>query len=140
MAGLNLHSLVRGVIATVHPDEDVLLYQSTGSANVKGQPIPVYAPPQALRAQVQSENDEALQHIEKVNESDIVKRFYLTANAAMRPAGVMRPLSRGGDMIQRADGTWWLITGTIDDFSAVGWVAVRATMQTKGPDLSGGQP
>jgi hypothetical protein len=37
-------------------------------------------------------------------------------------------------MIQRADGTYWLVVGTIDDFSKEGWLCCMCTLQTKAPE------
>jgi hypothetical protein len=37
-------------------------------------------------------------------------------------------------MLQRADGTWWLVTALKEDFSASEWVNVSITMQTNPPD------
>lgn len=51
---MNLHSLVRGAITTLHPDETVTLRQSTGQQNVRGRITPVYAPAQVVNAQIQS--------------------------------------------------------------------------------------
>lgn len=53
------------------------------------------------------------------------------------PAHELSDLSRfkerGGDMFQRADGSWWLITAITDNFSSVGWVNVRAALQVNPP-------
>lgn len=137
MMGLNLHAAVRGMITAVHPDETVTLYQATGQSNTKGKLVPVYAAAQNVQAQVQSESDDKLFHTDRKGENETTRRMYLFADPDSPdtcPAGVVRPLARGGDMIQRSNGTWWLITGTLDDFSHVGWVGVRAVLQVTAPE------
>ena len=134
--GLNLRKLTRGALNTLQPEEEVLWYQSTGSINDKGRPRPQYAAPQAVMARIQSEDAETLEHWDGATETVVLRRFYLAASHNARPAGLLRPLSRGGDMIYRpGENTWWLVAGIIDDFSPSGWVAVRADLQTLPPDL-----
>lgn len=135
MIGINLHALARTMIAAVHPEEEVTMYQSAGQVNVLGQIKPLYAAPKVVMAQVQSVGDAALAHADKVGQNDITRHMYLHADAANPPAGLVRPLAKGGDMIQRGDGTWWLVTATPEDFSSVGWVLVRVTLQVKAPDI-----
>ena len=70
--------------------------------------------------------------------TEITDTFYLFADhdPAGRVAGIYRPLSRGGDMIQLEDGTWWLVNEVLEDFSLSGWVSVLATLQVVPPDFS----
>lgn len=139
MNGLNLHALVRPMIAAVHPEETVTLYQAHGQTNVAGKITPLYAAPRPVQAQVQNVGDAALAHADRVGQNDITRHMYLFATPGDAPAGVVRPLARGGDMIQRgpaAGGTWWLVTAVPEDFAQVGWVCVRVTLQVKAPDFS----
>jgi hypothetical protein len=135
MNGINLHSVVRAAITQIHPDEAVIIYRSSGQDNESGSVTPRYLPGYAARAQIQSENDEALYQSDMAGQNDITKRFYLYAeSSASRPAGVVRPASRSGDLIKRAsDNTWWLVVGVIDDFSGVGWTSARCTLQIEPP-------
>ena len=134
--GLNLRNITRGALKALQPDEEVLWYQSTGSINNKGRPRPQYAAPQAVMARIQSEGAETLEHWDGATETVVLRRFYLPAGQNACPAGLVRPLSRGGDMIYRpSENTWWLVAGIIDDFAASGWVAVRAMLQTLPPEL-----
>lgn len=136
MTGVNLHAIVRGAINAINPDEDVTLYRASGQKNVAGKVTATYLPPVTVKAQIQSENDEALYHSNNAGQNDITKRFYLYADSvAGRPAGIIRPQARSGDIIQRVlDGTWWKVIAVIDDFSAVGWTSVRAALQTVAPN------
>ena len=127
-AGLNLHNIVRGAITAVHPDETVTLYQSTGQVNSYGVVTAQYAEPQTVKAQVQSANNADLELVERTSQNTVIMRFYLYASAAMPPAPIDRPFARSGDMIKRADGTWWLVTASPDDFAGVGWVCVLGTL------------
>lgn len=136
MMGLNLHGMVRPIVAAVHPDESVTLYQSAGQRNVKGEIMPVYAASQTVTAQVQNVGDAALSHADKVGQNDVTRHFYLFATAQRPSAGVVRPLARGGDILQRADNTWWLVVAVPEDFSQVGWVCVRCCLQVIAPDFS----
>ncbi|MEG2172372.1 MAG: hypothetical protein RRY29_03830 [Desulfovibrionaceae bacterium] len=139
MMGLNLHGLVHPVIALVHPDETITMYQSMGQRNIKGKITPIYAAPQTVMAQVQAVGDAALAHADRVGQNDITRHFYLHATAQRPPAGVVRPLARGGDIFQRAQehgGTWWLIIATPEEFSRVGWVCVRCSLQAIAPDFT----
>lgn len=132
---INLHGIVRGVINSIHEDETVHWYRFAEQVNVGGALFPSFFAPVTVRAQVQIEGNEALTHNNNTGESEVMRRFYMYADGVMlRPAGVVRPNARGGDLLFRpADSTWWLITATKDDFSESGWVCVNAVQQIK-PD------
>ena len=131
---LNLHNLVRTAVTALHPDEAVTLYQATGQTNTLGRLAPTYAAPHKVQAQIQSLSAEDLAHGQEASRTEIARKAYLFApDAALPPAGIVRPLARSGDMLQRADGTWWLITGIMEDFTASGWVCVSMTQQIDAP-------
>lgn len=131
---MNLHALVRGAVAALHPDEDVTLRQSVGQKNEFGRIVPEYAEPQRVKAQIQSLSAEDLAHVEEASRTELSRKVYLFApDPALPPAGVIRPFARNGDFIRRSDGTWWLVTGIIEDFTASGWVCVAVTQQLEGP-------
>ena len=145
IAGVNLHGMVRGAINHLHPDTEVTLYRTTGQAViVGGQPKSIYAEGLPLKAQAQSEGATALFHADKIGQEEITRKFYLFAapELDLRIAGIIRPLSRGGDMLQIAPGenwfagTWWLVDATIEDFTRSGWASVRATLQINPPDFT----
>lgn len=138
---INLHGLVRSAITTLHPDETVTLRQSVGQRNVRGRVTSVYGPAQVVRAQIQSLGQDDLAQSEATSNTRIDRKAYLYApDAALPPQGIVRPLGRTGDMLRRADGTWWLVTAMIEDFTASGWVCVGITQQVDGPDLSVSEP
>lgn len=134
---INLHAAVRSAITGLHPDEAVALRQSVGQQNVRGRITPVYAPEQTVQAQIQSLGQNDLAQAEQTSNTRVDRKAYLYApNPALPPQGIVRPLARNGDMLRRADGTWWLVTAMIEDFTASGWVCVGITQQVRGPDLS----
>lgn len=136
---MNLHAIVRGAIPALHPDETVTLRQSVGQRNIRGRIVPVYAPAQTVTAQIQSLGSDDLRHAEAVNLTQRDRKAYLFApTPSTPPTGIVRPLARNGDMIQRADGSWWLVTAMLEDFTASGWVCVGIVQQLEGPDLSAG--
>jgi len=131
---MNLHAIVRGAVTALHPDETVTLYQSTGQTNDLGRIVPTYAGAQTVRAQIQSLSAEDLAHVDEASRTEVSRKAYLFApDAALPPAGIIRPLARNGDFIRRADNTWWLVTGILEDFTASGWVCVAVTQQLEGP-------
>lgn len=137
MAGLNLHGIVRSVITAVHPDEDCTLYQSAGQKNVLGVVTTVYNPPQAIKANWQPLDSQTLQHLERMGDTKASEQVFLYSNTDMPVSGVQRvPVTRTGDIIKRWDGTYWLITSVIEDWSARGWANVGVTEQVTPPDFS----
>lgn len=137
MAGLNLHGIVRSVITAVHPDEDCTLYQSAGQKNALGVVTTVYNPPQAIKANWQPLDSQTLQHLERIGDTKASEQVFLYSNTDMPVSGVQRvPVTRTGDIIKRWDGTYWLITSVIEDWSARGWANVGVTEQVTPPDFS----
>lgn len=129
---INLHQIARGAVAALHPEETVLLVQSIGQQNVAGRLVPQYAEPFAVVAQIQAMGADELAHVEKTDSTKICRKAWL--NEPRRPvAGVVRELARNGDFIRRGDGSWWLVTAVLEDFSKSGWVSVAITRELGGP-------
>lgn len=133
---INLHGIVRSTINTIHADEPVNLFQSAGQTNIKGELYPVYFPAFPALAQVQSEGGDVLTHTANYGQTETARKFYLYSDDASQPAGIIRYKARGGDLIQRTDGSYWLITAVQEDFHAAGWVCVRAVLQINDDDFS----
>ncbi len=134
---MNLHAIANSVIRAVNANEPVTLYQAHGQENVRGIVTAKYLAPQTITAQVQAESDAALQHMGGTGQTSVQKRFYVHADALLTPQGLVRQLDRSGDIIERGDGTFWLVTAVPDDFAMSGWVCLRATLQTIEPDFTG---
>ena len=132
---MNLHGMARSAIAAVHPEEGVRLYQAVGQGECLGVITPSYTEAQAVQAQIQSLSTDELRNVEDVARTAQVRRAYLFGPpvTALVPQGMVRPLARSGDMLRRADGTWWLVTGMLEDYSASGWVCVQITQQVEAP-------
>lgn len=135
MSGINLHHVVRAPITTVHPDETLLWYQNKGAANVGGLLKPSYASPVALVAQVQTESDASLMHADRAGMNTETVKVYLYWNAQTAPLNLDRFTAKGGDIFQRGDGSFWLVTALTDNFADVGWVSCRATRQINPPEV-----
>lgn len=137
MVGINLHAVVRSAITAVHPDEDCVLYQSLGQKNVMGVVTTVYAEPQDIKANWQPLDIQTLDHLERMGDTKASEQVFLYSNTTLPVSGVQRmPISRTGDIIKRWDGTYWLITSVIEDWSARGWANVGVTEQVTPPDFS----
>lgn len=143
--GINLHAVVRPVISALHPEVGATLYRSTGQiTGAAGGVKSIYAPGIGISAQMQSEGPTTLFHADRVGMEEVNRKFYLFCAPELdkRIAGIVRPLSRGGDVFQLADQTWWLVEAILEDFSRSGgpgrsgWASVRATLQVVPPDFS----
>lgn len=136
---INFHAIVNPVISVLHPNEEnVLLYRSMGKQNIRGEIKTVYAPAEMVIAQIQSLSDDKLYHSGATGQNDISRHAYLFSSTATaeKPASIIRPLARTGDMLQFQDGTWWLITACKEDFSRAGWVNASITLEVNPPDFS----
>jgi len=145
--GINLHQIVRGTTASLHPDVPATLHRSTGqTTGGGGQVKATYGEGRPIIVQAQSEKPSELYHSNNVGQENVSRKFYLNSGPSMAEltTGIIREVGRNGDMFQisaGADwfaGTWWLVTALIEDFSRSGWVAVRATLQLNPPDFAGG--
>jgi hypothetical protein len=136
----NLHAIVRKSITGVHPDEECTLYMSAGQINDKGNIYPKYYPGIEVKAQIQTMREDTLTASEfGVGVTESLRRFYLYSDppgADVSVLGVYRPLLKGGDIIKRADGTYWLVTSIVRDFTKVGWICVLAVLQVDAPDFT----
>lgn len=129
---MNLHQIVRDAITYVHSDETCTFYQSSGTQNVKGNIQNTYTNGESIEANWQP-TEEPLEHTDGMNVTPQTAKVYLFSNASYPVKGITRlPLTRTGDMIQRADGTWWLVTNVDEDWSSEGWACVTVTQQTEG--------
>ena len=133
--GINLHHVVRGAITTVHPDENLKWFQNDGAQNVGGILKPSYSYIATVPAQVQSESDDALAHIDRAGMNTDTIRVYLYFNDSDPPLNLDRFKAKGGDIFQRGDDSYWLVTALIDNFADVGWVCARAVRQVNAPEL-----
>ena len=125
---MNLHSIVAGAIGSVNAHETVKVYTCIGTTNVKGVVTPTYEVSER-RAQIQAPDESDIKLVEKLAEAEHKIRCYIDAPAST----INRVTQSAGDMIQRADGSYWLIVGIKDDFSLEGWLCAYAVLQTEPP-------
>lgn len=125
---MNLHDIVKGAIGAVNRHEMITLYRCTGVTNTKGQVIPSYVKSQ-VRAQIQRPNAADIELNERVARAKQAIKAWIDA-----PADVINRVSQSaGDIIQRADGTYWLIVGVKESFATEGWLSVLAVEQVEPP-------
>ena len=130
-----MHNIVRDVIETLNPDEDLILYQALEQTTLDGWNLAQYAAPVTVKGQVQS-TPTAIKQADGLNTNVDDWTIWLYSDSITQPGTVDRYTGRTGDMIQREDGRWYLVTGVNTDFSRIGWISVTATLQTKGVDES----
>lgn len=129
---MNLHNIVRGLITTVHPDEEAAIYRCSGVTNIEGDIMPSYSEPESIMAQFQSDPN-ALSHSDGVDYSENTTSVYLYATEETPVTQTQRiPLASVGDYIKRSNGTEWKVTGIQEDWSADGWMKVTATLSVEG--------
>lgn len=125
---MNLHDIVAGAIGAVNAHEQITVYHCTGITTSKGIVTPVY---EALskRAQIQAPTASDLQLNERVAKAEHVIKAWVDA-----PASTINRVSQtAGDIIKRADGSYWLIVATVHDYSKEGWLCCLAVLQTEPP-------
>jgi hypothetical protein len=130
---MNLHAIARRAVSSVNAEETVTLYRNIGHTSEDGVLTPEWAPPETVSAQVQTEKEDALQWANETGSVVVTRKFYLFGTPLDRAEGIDRPRGKGGDVLKRTDGTWWLITAVLEDFSGSGWTSVRGTLQTGAP-------
>ena len=125
---MNLHSIVAGPIGAVNAHEFVNVYHCSGVSNVKGVITPSYVKT-SVRAQVQAPDESDIKLNERIAEAEHVRKFFIDA-----PASTINKVSQSaGDIIERDDGTYWLIVAIKDDFSRAGWLCCITVLQTEPP-------
>lgn len=127
---MNLHAIVSGAIGSVNHHEMVTIYRCTGLTNTAGVVHVTYTPSDIM-AQVQAPNAGDLKLFDNLADARHVKKFYINASAHT----INRHEETAGDIIKRADGSYWLIDMIRDDFSHEGWLCVIGTLQHNPPEI-----
>ena len=130
---MNLHQIVSGAINSVNRHEAVTLWRCDGIENNYGR-VSVKYTDSDIMAQVQAPSAADLKLNERLADAKHVKRFYIPAPAST----INRFEETAGDIIERADGTYWLIDSIKDDFSPEGWLCAICTLQHEPPEGVGG--
>ena len=127
---MNLHAIVSGAIGSVNHHEMVTIYRCNGTTNTAGVVSVTYTPSDIM-AQVQAPNAGDLKLFDNLADAKHVKKFYINASAHT----INRHEETAGDIIERADGSYWLIDMIRDDFSPEGWLCVLGTLQHEPPEI-----
>lgn len=126
---MNLHEIVAGPIGSVNRHEIVTLWRCTGVSNVKGIVTPIYVKT-TVRAQIQRPSAADLELNERVARAKQSIKVWLNA-----PADTINRVDQSaGDIIKRADGTYWLIAGIRESYAPEGWLSVLCIEQVEPPE------
>lgn len=126
---MNLHEIVAGAIGSVNAHETVTLWANTGITVDNGIVTPSYAKT-TVRAQIQAPSAADLTLNERIASAEHRIKVFLNAPAST----INRVTQSAGDIIERADGTYWLVVGVKEDFSPEGWLCILAVLQTDPPE------
>lgn len=125
---MNLHEVVAGAIGSVNRHEMITLWRCTGVSNTKGVVTPSYEK-STVRAQIQRPSAADLELNERVARAKQSIKVWLNA-----PADTINRVDQSaGDIIQRADGTYWLIVAIRESYATEGWLSVLAVEQVEPP-------
>jgi hypothetical protein len=126
---MNLHDVVAGAIGSVNPHETVTIWRCTGVSVTKGVVSPVYAP-LTRRAQIQQPSPSDLQQNERVARAQHSLKAWINVPADT----VNRNAQTAEDIIERDDGSYWLIVGIREAYERAGWISVLAVEQLEPPE------
>jgi hypothetical protein len=126
---MNLHDIVAAAIGAVNRHENINLWRCVGAQNVKGVVKPIYEK-KTLRAQIQRPSMSDLELNERVAGAGHSIKAWLDAPADT----INRNTQTAGDIIERADGTYWLIVAIRESYETEGWLSVLAVEQLKPPE------
>jgi hypothetical protein len=123
---LNLHSIAKGLIASINPPTALTVQQSTSyTVNADFSQTPQYTLVQIPDADVQGLDQSALQLVERMNIQGLSKRVWVDGQFF----AVVRAAARGGDIITDPTGTTWKITAVPEGWDQSGWCSFIMTMQ-----------
>jgi len=124
---MNLHSLASGAINAVNPAINGTIARSAGySIAGDGTQTPIYVAPEAIKIQLQALQLNELKQLDGLNIQGDKSGLYLFGNAQ----GVNRPDGLGGDLVTLENGSIYLVTLVLENWSAVdGWCKVVGTRQ-----------
>lgn len=121
-AGLNMHSIVSGAIASVNPFIAATVMQSSGSTiNPDGTRTPTYTST-VMSIQVQALTSGELQRLDSLNIQGVMKAVYLSG----RWHGAVRVGKQGGDLL-KFEGQTWLAVQVLENWRT--WTRLAVVMQ-----------
>lgn len=124
---MNLHGIVAGAIGAVNPFVQATFQVSAGFAvGADGTPVPTYAAPISVSAQVQPMTYKDLIQVDGLNLNGTKRSIYVHG----RFDGIVRSLAKGGDLVTVASGVnrgVWLVAMVLEQWPD--WVKVAVTLQ-----------
>ncbi|KWO67591.1 hypothetical protein [Burkholderia territorii] len=125
---MNLHGIAAPCVAAVNPWVTVSLQASSGySTEPDGTRTPAYADSVAMAAQLQSLTYKDLVQLDGLNVQGEQRALYLYGNWQ----GVLRPEVNGGDLVTLPDGSLWLVTHVLENWSLTSnWCKVSIVRQS----------
>ena len=103
---MDLRSLANSCTSVVNPNIIVTVLRSTGSTIGRGgKQTPIYAVPVTGPAQLQALDGSTLRQMDGLNIQGVLRAIYLRGNLA----GVIRPDSKGGDIVNIGEQTWLVV-------------------------------
>ena len=129
---MNLQQITAGAVSAINPMVPCSLQVSTGSTtNADFSATPTYATAVNVMGQVQSLTFSDLRQMEGLNIQGTKRAIYLQGDVE----GVVRPNSKGGDLITFPDGTVWLVVLVLEAWGQNAntpneqWVKVATVLQ-----------
>lgn len=129
---MNLHDIVAGAIGSVNQHEMVTIWRCTGTTNVKGIVTPEYEKIER-RAQIQQPSPSDIEHNERVARAGHSIKAWIDVPVDT----INRNTQTAGDIIERDDGSYWLIVGIREAYEREGWLSVLAVEQLEPPAGAG---
>jgi hypothetical protein len=121
---MNLFGITANKIAVVNPMQNVAVQLSTGNVtNADGSRTPSYATPIVVQAQVQELTHRDLRQLDALNIQGSSRTIYFPGPVA----GAVRWTQQGGDLITFTDGSVWLTTAVLEQWST--FTKVSVTLQ-----------
>lgn len=127
---MNLHGVVSNVIAAVNPTIRVTWRSNVSySTNADFSRAPSYVD-SLVPAQIQHMQFDDLKQIEGMGIQGLRRKLYLFGNVN----GMVRTLSKGGDLVVFPDGSTWLVAMVLETYGhgvsgQRGWCSVACTLQ-----------
>lgn len=125
---MNLHDVVAGAIGSVNRHEIVTIWRCTGVSVTKGIVTPAYEKI-TRRAQIQQPSPSDLEQNERVARAQHSLKAWVNVPADT----INRNTQTAEDIIERDDGTYWLIVGIKESYAREGWISVLAVEQLDPP-------
>lgn len=134
---LDMYKILRPVLHVIQAEESIKIYKFAGQKFYKGVYVPLYHNPVEVHSHVQAKDKGKLSHTNTLATSSYSAIFYVNIDEIMELTSLKRVKACGGDIVERRDGTFWLVTDIIDDFTAsLAWFSFLATLQNIKPDFS----